>query len=562
MPETKACQNCKNKFTIEPDDFAFYETIHVPPPTWCPKCRVIRRMAWAGYRFLYKRTCDLTKEQVLTIVHPNSPLKIYRQDIWWSDRWDPKSYGQDYDFNRSFFEQFYDLFKKVPMPSLFTEQSTMINSEYCNAAAELRNCYLCFKSDYAENSAYLNTITNLKECFDVAFSYYSELSYNSVNLTKCYQTFDSRDCSDSHDIYFSENLLGCSHCIGCVNLRNKKYHVFNQPYTKEEYEKIFNEFDLGSYIKRKDFEKRAQSEMLKFPRKEYHGWKNTDISGDYIVNSKNVKETFFSSNCENVKFSQLLKAGPAANCYDYTMFALNAEWIYESCWVGLQVNNVKFSDWCYKDHDIEYCFGCHGAGNLFGCVGIRNSEYCILNKQYSKNEYEELVGKIKDQMNSMPYTDKKGRVYKYGEYLPPEFSPWPYNETTGIEWFNLTKEDAEEQGYWWQEPDKREFQAATTEIPDHIKDVSNEILKAILKCSSCGRNYQIIEKELNFYQKYQIPIPRECPLCRDFRRIRSLNPMELHDRQCAKCQKNIKTSYAPNRPEIVYCETCYQNEVI
>jgi hypothetical protein len=34
--ETKNCQNCKNDFTIESEDFKFYEKIKVPPPTWCP----------------------------------------------------------------------------------------------------------------------------------------------------------------------------------------------------------------------------------------------------------------------------------------------------------------------------------------------------------------------------------------------------------------------------------------------------------------------------------------------------------------------------------------------
>ncbi len=33
--EIKVCQSCKAQFTVEPDDFAFYETIKVPPPTWC-----------------------------------------------------------------------------------------------------------------------------------------------------------------------------------------------------------------------------------------------------------------------------------------------------------------------------------------------------------------------------------------------------------------------------------------------------------------------------------------------------------------------------------------------
>jgi hypothetical protein len=52
--ETKTCQNCKKDFTIESEDFNFYEKIKVPPPTFCPECRIIRRMLWRNFRSLFK----------------------------------------------------------------------------------------------------------------------------------------------------------------------------------------------------------------------------------------------------------------------------------------------------------------------------------------------------------------------------------------------------------------------------------------------------------------------------------------------------------------------------
>jgi hypothetical protein len=38
-------------------------------------------------------------------------------------------------------------------------------------------------------------------------------------------------------------------CVGCVNLRNKQYHIFNKPYSKEEYAKKLVDFDFGSFKK-------------------------------------------------------------------------------------------------------------------------------------------------------------------------------------------------------------------------------------------------------------------------------------------------------------------------
>src|SRR3989344_3525366 len=560
--ETKACQNCKSNFQIEPEDFKFYEKMQVPAPTFCPECRMIRRMAWMGYRILYKRKCDFTGEEMITVHHQDIPQKVYKQEVWWSDKWDPKDYGRDYDFSRSFFEQWLDLFRDVPLPALYTEYSSMINSEYCNAASTDRNCYLCFKCDGTEDSAYINTAVNLKNCFDVSYSFNTELSYESVNLTKCYRTFFSQDIEDSYDIWFSRDLMGCSNCIGSINLRNKNYHIFNDLYSKEEYEKLFFEYGFGSTRNISEFRKKAEDFMLKHPRKAFHGRKNINTTGDYIFNSKNVHDSYMVDGGENAKYVQLVKFAPLAWCWDYTMFGMNAEWIYDSTWVGINVSNIKFGFWNYNAHHLEYCFGCHGSGNLFGCVGIRKGEYCILNKQYSKEEYTQLVEKIKKQMMEMPYKDDLKREYKYGEYFPSEFGPWAYNESHAVEFFPLTKEEALEKGFLWRDFDPKEYSAATAKVPDNIKDTEDSILSAILKCENCGKNYQFAKMELDFHRKMNLPLPAECPLCRDQARVKQLNPIKIFDRKCDKCGENIKTSYSPDRPEIVYCEECYLKEIV
>src|SRR3989338_5965938 len=226
--ETKQCQSCKANFLIEPDDFSFYEQMHVPPPTWCPQCRMERLMAWFGYRILYKR------DGLITFWHPDSGHQIMDQKTWHSDAWDPKSYGREYDFNRPFFDQWGELFKAVPKPALQTQYSTMINSDYCNGASDCKNCYLCFKFDRAEECGYCNSCSYLKNCFDISWSNRAELCYECVNLERCYQVFFSQDCSDCHDVWYSRDLVCCSNCYGCINLRNKNYCIFNEQYTRDE----------------------------------------------------------------------------------------------------------------------------------------------------------------------------------------------------------------------------------------------------------------------------------------------------------------------------------------
>ncbi len=560
--ETRNCQSCKASFVIEPDDFGFYEQMKVPAPTWCPQCRLLRRAGWYGYRFLHRRKCDFTGESIITIYHPDLPYKVYKQDVWWSDKWDPLEYGRDYDFSRSFFDQYKELLEAVPRAALHTEYTTMVNSEYCNAASYLKNCYLCFKHIAGEDTAYSVVALRTKNSFDLAYSSDPELCYEIVNIHRCYQAFFSEDCEDCQNVYFSRDMIGCSNCFGCSNLRNKQYYWFNEQLTKEEYQKRIKEFDFGSARNVQEMRRQAHEHSLKYPRRAFHGRTNADVSGDYIYNCKNAHSVYFVTDSENIKYAQLFIKGGTKNSQDFTAFGSNSEWVYEATWTGLNTNNVKFSVWNYRNHDTEYTFGCHGCGYLFGCAGMKKGEYCILNKQYLKEEYFEMVAKIKKQMLEIPYVDRIGREHRYGSQIPIDLCPWPYNESTAYEFFTLSKTDAQNQGFTWRDPDPREYKEATIVVPDHIKDVKDDILKAILKCDGCGKNYQIIPMELQFLKRFNLPIPRKCPLCRDRARIKQLNPMEIYDRTCAKCQKAIKTSYAPERLEIVYCESCYQQEVV
>ena len=55
----------------------------------------------------------------------------------------------------------------------------------------------------------------------------------------------------------------------------------------------------------------------------------------------------------------------------------------------LYTNNCRYS---------SYMDSCEGCQYCFGCVGLRKKQYCVLNKQYTKEEYESLVEKIKGNM--------------------------------------------------------------------------------------------------------------------------------------------------------------------
>ncbi len=590
--ETRQCQNCKKDFVIEPDDFAFYEKMKVPAPTFCWLCRAQRRMAFRNESVLFKRKSDHSGKDIFSAFAPDAPVKVYEKEFWLTDEWEPMDHGRDYDFSRPFFEQFKELLYEVPLKNL--NVVNCVNSDYVNNFTDPKNCYLTFNGQGAEDCMYGNGFNNVKNCVDVSNLSKSERCYESFWLESCSNAIFSSQCDNSYAIAFCKNCVGINNCFGCVGLRKKSYCIFNEQYTKEEYQKKIAEFGLDSYEALQKMRKKVAEFWLKFPNKYINGISNTNVSGNYISHSRNVRESFLVREGENLRFCQYMQEEPGSkDCYDYTTWGAGNQHIYECTACGLGTNNIKF---CYNVqenvHDIEYSYMCSGSSDLFGCVGLRKKQYCIFNKQYSKNEYFNLIEKIKDQMNKMPYTDQKGRIYKYGEYFPVELSPFAYNETLAQQYFPLTRPKAEESGFFWRDAIERDYKPTVkaSELPDNIKDVKDSVTKEIIACAhegkcnhQCTGAFRIISDELNFYRSLKLPLPKICPNCRFEERISQRTKLNVYRRKCQcmgiksekefyknstkhfhgeeQCSNEVETNYSPDSPEIVYCEQCYQQEV-
>ncbi len=121
------CQNCKNNFAIEPDDFGFYEKMQVPPPTFCPECRLIRRLAYRNEKSLYRNECAKCKKSIIAVYPKDSGIQVYCRPCWWGDGWDGGEYAMDFDPSKSFISQVSELLHKAPVPSLFGLYATLIN---------------------------------------------------------------------------------------------------------------------------------------------------------------------------------------------------------------------------------------------------------------------------------------------------------------------------------------------------------------------------------------------------------------------------------------------------
>ncbi len=582
--ETKTCQNCKKDFLIDQEDFNFYEKIKVPPPTFCPHCRAQRRMVFRNERKLFKVTDAFTGEQILSTYPKECGRKIIKRETWLGDTWDAMEYGRAYDFTKPFFTQLQELVQELPIYNFNVIR--MVNSPYAFNATGLKNCYLVVNSSFSEDCMYGNGVDHSKDCVDNSHTIHSERCYESFWLTNCYQCYFTTMSSDSRNMWFSRDCVGCNDCFGCANLRKSSYCIFNKQYAKEEYEKEIKKMNLHTAEGLRKARKSARDFWNTQPVKCHQGLQNLNSTGSYVTHSKNVKDSYLVRESENMRYCQYLQVPSSKENYDVAVWGSNLELCYETIECGDDAYNNKFCWNCWPAcRDCEYSTHLFSSSDCFACSGLKKKQYCILNKQYTKEEYEALVPKIKKHMDEMPYIDSRGLIYKYGEFFPMEFCPFGYNNTIASQHFVMTQAEAKEKNYGWVEAERGNYAITkkANELPDSIDEAAEQILKEVIECENCKNPYRILENELHFLQKEKLPLPLLCSECRHERRISDRLKLFLYDRNCmcagasdetgqhknsvshnhkdSKCLEAFKTGYAPDRPEIIYCEKCYQSEV-
>lgn len=565
----KTCEQCSAAFEITPEETRLREKISslleagpVPERALCFPCMIVRKMVWRNERVLYQRRCDRTRRDIIAMYPPGTPFPVYERSEWWSDHWDPLEYGRDFDFSRPFFEQFAELQKKVPRPALVASNAE--NCDYCNFAIDSRNCYLSHCTYFSESLLYCYFSLFCKDCTDCAYSFQCE---QCLWCTDCRHSFGCSFCTLSHsctDCFYTYDCRSCKKCFGCVCLRNKSYCMFNEQLTKEEYEQRLGEFDLQSPMHITAVEEQLRQLRLQHPRRYSIQEQTQSCTGDYIFESKNCHECFQvyrGEDCLSQHDADQIK--DVLHCY-------HAGWseVLYDVYSSSHLRNSAFTAQCWDGNDMFYSGICHFSSHCFGCIGLRHKQYCILNRQCTKEEYLALLPQIVAHMrkDGSPSTSLgvNRETGSWGEFFPITLSPFCYNETMAQEYFPFTKEEVLKRGWRWRDdlPFTRGKETTSwDQIPTRIDDVPDTIVDEVLACEATGKNYRIIPQELSFYRKRKLPLPRLHPDERHRRRMALRNPRKLFARTCAKCGKAIQTTYAPERPETVYCESCYLSTV-
>lgn len=522
----------------------------IPLPSLCPEERKRRRMVWRNVNKLYPDVCDRTGKSIISVFSPDKPFTVYSEPAWWSEDWDALSFGRPYDFSRSFFEQYRELMLATPQPALVTDYLPNINSEYINLAGASKNCYLIFDTGDCEGCIYGHGLYRDIECVDCDYTYDSSYCYDCVYCHNCYEVQHAVMCRNTNTSQYVFNLRSCSNCFLCHDLEQKEYYILNRPYTKENY--------FAEVAKLKATIPDLWNHFLvnvvgdtSVPRKYYVGNSIEQATGNYIYNVKNCQEVFYGSQLEDCAYSRSLE--DARDCYDCDMWGWNAELNYECQETGSGAHRLAFCSFCWDNvQDLYYSQFCRWSKYLFGCFGLRRREYCILNKQYSKQEYEALLPRIIAHMTS---------TGEWGEFFPMAISHFGYNETAAQEYFPLEKSQALALGAQWCDyqspiPQTQNVLAAAS-LAKTIAEVEDSILQTVITAEGTDKVFRITKQELAFYRKYNIPLPHHTPDERHQYRMQFRLPEKLWSRTCDRCQQSLMTSYAPHRPEKIYCEQCY-----
>ena len=612
--EIKICKQCNSRFEITDKDLEFYEKVSpifpqnwelssknweirklikplsskfsalnsfkylIPSPTLCPDCRTQRRLSWRNETKLYKRNCSLTWKSVVSIYSPDKNFVTYNQDDWWSEKYNPFEYGIDFDFNKTFFEQFSELQKKVPRITILNWFSE--NADYGNHSYHNKNSYFVNSCWYVEDCIYCLNMTKCKDCIDCEKVNSSEKCYESFNLYSCYNCKYCINCDTCSNLYFCEDCEWTRKCIWCKWLKNNEYFIVNKKVEKDKYKETLEkiQFDIdyrnNFILEYQQLKEETPSKYLKINNSE-----NISYCDD-IENSQNLYKCFDCVNSKDLKYCSWLILLESNNCYDYDIWWENSSFIYEvhCLWNG---KNILFSNVIWWWYNMIYCDNClNNSRNCFWCIWLKNNEeYCILNKQYTKEQYEDLVPKIIEHMMS---------TWEWWEFFPSSLSPFWYNETVAEEYFPLTRAEA----LWEKVPvpldgtgtkswlifnwsdyeapkPKVEKIIPANKLPENIRDIPDDILnRAIIpedvrndSNRSQQKPFRIIKQELDFYRKNNIAIPRKHPNQRQSDRMKLRSPRKHQERICDKCNKKIISTYSRDKPMIIYCEECYEKQM-
>ncbi len=562
VPHARKCKwqgvhkYCEGEFNLEETDIKLLKILRVPPPNFCPTCRRMRRLPYMAMSHLFKIKCDVPghNEMMISILPEECPFPVYDYKYFIGDEFDALSFGIEYKKGDSPLETLFDLRKKFPMPSFLNRDPSSINSDYSNGGRNTKNVYYAFGCYNAEDVWYSAMLHRVRNVMDSMILDDSEFIYEGASSNHIYKSsffIFSNNCLESMFLFDCRN---CQNCFGCVNLRNSKYCIWNEQYSKEDYEKFIASIYPLSHDDLVTYEEKFWKLVRSLPMNGTRNIASTNVSGVNIKNSRNLYNVIDANGSENVRHADA--AINHKDSMDFLFSGGHASSLYMTTNVGSQSSNIRFSASSKYCVDCDFVFNSKNLTNCFMCFGLQNKSYCILNKQYEKDEYFRMLDEIKLEM--------LGRG-EYSDGVGLNFCAQAYNVSLAQNGYPLSEEEVKKiGGYTAKDP---ETNVGNTEIvkysdlPKTINEITDDIVSKAILCEKSGKPFRITQSELEFYRRTGLPLPNIHPLLRMRRRLNLVKTGKKYKAVCVKCNKEIETVLNPSENFIFYCDKCYQQEV-
>lgn len=289
----------------------------------------------------------------------------------------------------TFLEQLEQLRLKEPRIGLQCVQN--VNSPFCQYTEKSKNCYMTFASYESEDCLYNHRVFYCTDCSDCTLCYKSTLLYECLDCINSYNLNYCDHCENSRDSEHCYYCISIKNCFGCVGLHQASNCIFNQQFSPEEYKKRVAELKNLSH---EAIDAKIEPLFIQVPRGPMYAKKNENSYGENLHNSrdtywgfdsKGMYDCMYVYHCDDSKdLRDCSHLGWSELCYE----VMN----------GGNLMNCDFCLGCWYSSNLAYCDTVHNSKDCFGCVAVNHKQYCILNEQYSEEDYHRKVAEIIAQM--------------------------------------------------------------------------------------------------------------------------------------------------------------------